>query len=136
MPLLFEIIVLGMRENEISFLIRKAIFRVYNTLGPGLFESVYVKALKIELEKLGLEVRPEVPVPFIYDELRLDAGYRMDLLVNDLVVVEVKSIESLSEIHHKQLLTYLKLSGKKLGLLVNFNTAAINSSIVRKVCGL
>lgn len=125
-----------MRENEISFLIRKAIFRVYNTLGPGLFESVYVKALKIELEKLGLEVRPEVPVPFIYDELRLDAGYRMDLLVNDLVVVEVKSIESLSEIHHKQLLTYLKLSGKKLGLLVNFNTAAINSSIVRKVCGL
>ena len=125
-----------MRENEISFLLRKALFRVYNTLGPGLFESVYVKALKIELEKLGLEVRPEVPVPFIYDELRLDAGYRMDLLVNDLVVVEVKSIESLSEIHHKQLLTYLKLSGKKLGLLVNFNTAAINSSIVRKVCGL
>jgi GxxExxY protein len=125
-----------MHENDISFLIRKAIFKVYNTLGPGLFESVYVTALSYELQQLGLTVKLEVALPMIYEGIKFGAGFRIDILVNDLVIVEVKSIENLAEVHHKQVLTYLKLSGLKLGLLVNFNSANITESIFRKVNGL
>ena len=125
-----------MSENEISFLVRKAIFSVYNKLGPGLFESVYLTTLAHELKVLGLDVKREVAIPFIYDNIRFDGGFRLDILVNDKVIVEVKSIEDIAEVHHKQLLTYLKLSGKKLGMLVNFNCADIQSSIFRKVNGL
>lgn len=125
-----------MHENDISFLIRKAIFKVYNTLGPGLFESVYIKALSYELQQLNLIVKTEVPLPMVYEGIRFEAGFRIDILINGLVIVEVKSIENLAEVHHKQVLTYLRLSGLKLGLLVNFNSANISESIFRKVNGL
>ena len=124
-----------MTENEISFLIRKAIFSVYNKLGPGLFESVYLTSLVYELNNLGLDTKREVALPFFYEGVRFDGGFRIDLLVNDKVIVEVKSIESIADIHHKQLLTYLKLSGKRLGILVNFNCPEIKNAIFRKING-
>jgi GxxExxY protein len=123
-------------ENEISYLIRKAIFNVYNSLGPGLLEKVYVHAIQAELVMEGLQVQTEVPIPVIYDTLKLEVGFRLDLLVNDRVVVEVKSIEAVAPVHHKILITYLKLANKKLGLLVNFSTDNIEKSIYRKVNGL
>jgi GxxExxY protein len=122
-----------MTENEISYIIRGAIFKVYNTLGPGLLESVYVTALVFELRKAKLIVKTEVPLPAVYEEEKLSLGFRIDILVNNLVIIEVKSIEQLAEVHHKVVLTYLKLSGKKLAILVNFNTADISKSIFRKV---
>jgi GxxExxY protein len=125
-----------MHENDISFLIRKAIFKVYNTLGPGLFESVYVAAISYELQQLGLTVKTEVALPMVYEGIKFEAGFRIDILVNDKVIIEVKSVENLGEVHHKQVLTYLKLSGLKLGLLVNFNSSNIAESIFRKVNGL
>lgn len=123
-------------ENDISYIIRGAIFKVYNTLGPGLLESVYVAALVLELKKAGLKTKTEVPLPALYEGEKLDLGFRLDILVNNLVIIEVKSIETLAEVHHKVVLTYLKLSGKKLALLVNFNTADIKGSIFRKVNNL
>ena len=125
-----------MHENEISFKIRGAIFNVYNTLGPGLLESVYEAALVRELIDNGLIVRTQIPLPVVYKGVQLKLGFRIDLLVEESVIVEVKSIEAILDVHHKQILTYLKLSKKKLGLLVNFNTAEISSSIFRKVNGL
>jgi GxxExxY protein len=125
-----------MTENEISYLIRGAIFKVYNAFGPGLLESVYELALMHELDKAGLKVQSQVPLPLIYEDMKLDGGYRIDILVNDLVLIEIKSVENLAEVHHKQVVTYLKLSGKKLGLLINFNSADIAQSIFRKVNGL
>src|SRR6478736_7471955 len=109
-----------MTENDISYKIRGAIFKVYNNLGPGLLESVYEAALIYELRKDGLEVKSQVPLPAAYQEEFLDIGFRIDLLVENLVIVELKSVEALHEVHHKQVLTYLRLSNKKLGLLVNF----------------
>lgn len=125
-----------MKENEISYQIRSAIFRVYNTLGPGLLESVYVEALEFELKEFGLKVETQVPMKVAYKELQMECGFRADLLVEDLVIVEVKSIENLLPVHHNQVLTYLKASSKRLALLVNFNTNDIKASIVRKVNGL
>ncbi|MBT1702736.1 GxxExxY protein [Chryseosolibacter indicus] len=125
-----------MTENELSYKIRGAIFRVYNHLGPGLLESVYVAALAYELKKEGLIVKTQVALPVQYETEYLDLGFRIDILINDLVIIEVKSIESLHEVHHKQVLTYLRLSNKKLALLVNFNTTNISNSIIRKVNGL
>jgi len=122
-----------MTENDISYKIRGAIFKVYNNLGPGLLESVYEAALIYELRKDGLEVKSQVPLPAAYQEEFLDIGFRIDLLVENLVIVELKSVEALHEVHHKQVLTYLRLSNKKLGLLVNFNTNNIANSIIRKV---
>ena len=109
---------------------------MYAHFGPGLFESVYVAALEHELKKAGLEVLREVSIPVHYDNIQLELGFRMDLLVNNLVVIEVKSIENLAEVHHKQLLTYLKLTDKKLGILVNFNCSDIEKEIFRKVNNL
>ncbi|HEX7844415.1 MAG TPA: GxxExxY protein [Chitinophagaceae bacterium] len=125
-----------MDENDISFLIRKAVFKIYNTLGPGLLESVYKAVLAYEMEQLGLHVKTEVPVPLIYESVKFEASFRADIIANDLVIIEIKSIEKLAEVHHKQVLTYLKLSGLKLGLLINFNADNIAASIVRKVNGL
>ena len=122
-----------MHENDISYIARKGIFSIYNSLGPGLFESVYLSALCYELQQLGLQVKREVPLPMVYKEIKFDAGFRIDLIVENKVIIEIKSIESLCEVHHKQILTYLKLSGLKLGLLVNFNTDDIAHSIIRKV---
>ncbi|WP_333820945.1 GxxExxY protein [Ohtaekwangia sp.] len=124
-----------MTENDISFKIRGAIFRVYKNLGPGLLESVYEAALAYELDKDGLDVKTQVALPVLYDDMLLDLGFRIDILVNDTVIVEIKSIEGLQNVHHKQVLTYLKLSDRKLGILVNFNTDDINRNIVRKIYG-
>lgn len=125
-----------MDENEISYYVRGAIFTVYNELGPGLLESAYETVLSHVLRKKGLYVEQQIELPIIFDGLKLEGGYRIDILVNDLVIVELKSVEILKPVHHLQVLTYLKLSGLKLGLLVNFNTANISQSIFRKVNGL
>ena len=120
-----------MTENDITYKIRGAAYKVHNNLGPGLLESVYEAALKYELKKEGLKVDAQVPIPVKYDDIKLDLGFRLDLLVNEKVIVEVKSIESLAPVHHKQLLTYLRLTDKRLGLLINFNTNNINEGITR-----
>ena len=125
-----------MTENDISYKIRGAVFNVYNTLGPGLLESVYEAALKYELQKENIVVENQVAVPVFYDEVKLDLGFRIDLLVDNKVIIEIKSVELLAPVHHKQLLTYLKLTNKKLGLLINFNTDNITSGIVRIVNNL
>jgi GxxExxY protein len=125
-----------MSENEISFETRACIFNVYNTLGPGLLESAYEAALVYEIRKRGLVVRNQVALPMVYKETQVDVGYRLDLLIEDQVIVEIKSVEQLTDVHHKQLITYLKLSERKLGLLVNFNSDQIKESIFRKVNGL
>ncbi|HRQ30560.1 MAG TPA: GxxExxY protein [Saprospiraceae bacterium] len=125
-----------MIENDISYTIRGAIFKIYNALGPGLLESAYEAVLMHELIKSGFKVQSQVSLPLIYDDLKLDVGYRIDLLVENKIIIEIKSVENLAEVHHKQILTYLKLSGIKLGLLVNFNCHDIEKSIFRKVNGL
>jgi GxxExxY protein len=125
-----------MEENEISYIARGAIFKVYNALGPGLLESVYEAALKYELTKAGLSVTAQVPIPVVYDEVKLDLGFRLDLFINNKVIIEIKSVEVLAPVHHKQLLTYLKITNTKLGLLVNFNTDNISNGITRIVNNL
>ncbi|MBK8196632.1 MAG: GxxExxY protein [Lewinellaceae bacterium] len=122
-----------MHENDISYLIRKGIFNVYNTLGPGLLESAYEAALSYELSELGLKVNTQKVLPMIYKEIKVDVGYRIDIEVESKVIIEIKSIEELANVHHMQLLTYLRLSGLKLGILVNFNTIDITKAIFRKV---
>ncbi len=124
-----------MSENELSYKIRGAIFTVYNYLGPGLLESTYQAALEYELNELGLSVEKEVTLPLKYKNIQFDTGYRIDLIVEKKVLIELKSIEEISPVHHKQVITYLKLSGIKLGILVNFNTMEIAKSIFRKING-
>jgi GxxExxY protein len=123
-------------ENGLSYKIRGAIYQTYKVLGPGLLESSYEAVLKYFLEKEGLTVEKQVAVPLFYGDVKLDVGYRIDLLVNKKVIIEIKSVDLIQDVHHKQLLTYLRLSDKKLGLLVNFNTTDILKSIYRKVNGL
>lgn len=114
-----------MHENEIAKTIVDASFMVYTKLGPGLLESVYEVVLAHELRARGLSTERQVPVTITYGGLRFDEGYRIDLLVEDRVIVELKSVEELSGVHKKQLLTYLRLADKRLGLLINFNTELI-----------
>lgn len=109
---------------------------MFNALGPGLLESAYEVVLMHELVKEGLEVKSQVPLSLEYDDIKMDVGYRIDLMVENKVIIEIKSVENLAEVHHKQVLTYLKLSGLKLGILVNFNSVEIEKSIFRKVNGL
>ena len=125
-----------MTENEISYLIRRCIYEVYNTLGPGLLEKIYVAALCLELHTNGLKFRTEVPVIPYYKGIKLELGYRMDILVEELVLIEVKSIENLISMHHLIALNYVKIACLKLGILVNFNTDNIEKSIFRKVNNL
>lgn len=125
-----------MNENELSYHIRGAIFTVYNHLGPGLLESVYEHVLMYELTSNGFAVERQVLLPGYFKEAKLDLGFRIDLLVNDSVIIEIKSVDKLIEVHHKQLLSYLKLSERKLGILVNFNTDKIADNIIRKVNNL
>lgn len=125
-----------MELNEITYILRGCIFKIFNTLGPGLLESAYEAALLYEIKKSGLEVRSQVALPMIYESIKMDIGYRIDLLIENKVLIEIKSVESIVEVHHKQVITYLKLSGLQLGLLVNFNTSNIANSIYRKVNGL
>lgn len=122
-----------MSENDISFDIRGAAFKVHTELGPGLLESVYETALSYEHRQKGYDVKTQIGIPLVYADIKMDIGFRLDIIVNDLVIVEIKSVESLIDVHHKQLLTYLKLSDKKLGLLINFNSSSLKDSIIRIV---
>ena len=125
-----------MNENDLSYLIRGAAFKVHTELGPGLLESVYEVALSHELKAIGLDVKNQVGIPFVYAQTRFDIGFRLDIIVNDKVIIEIKSVESLKDVHHKQLLTYLKLTNMKLGLLINFNIVTLKNGIVRIVNNL
>ncbi len=125
-----------MDENAISFEVRRAAYKVHTALGPGLLEAVYELALGYELEQVGLKVERQVALPFIYSGQRLEAGYRLDLLIESKVIVELKSVEMLLPVHYKQLLTYLKLSGLKLGQLINFNVDSLKEHMHRIVNGL
>lgn len=120
-----------MRINDITYQIRGAIYDVYNELGPGLLENVYEKALLLELINRGLRVESQVAVDVFYKGENLGLQYRLDLLVEDTVIVELKSVETLQPLFSKQLETYLRLSNKPLGILVNFNSQSINNNIVR-----
>ena len=125
-----------MNENDLGYQIRGACFKVYNELGPGLLESAYEAALALELGSLGLSVETQVPINVLYRGLELGTSYRIDILVAGKVLIELKSVEKLSDLHHKQLLTYLKLANIKLGYLVNFNTDSMKDSIIRHVNNL
>ena len=125
-----------MNENEIARQIVDAALRVHTTLGPGLLESVYQAALAYELEKRGLRVLQQQAIPVVYDSIRIDTGFYADLIVEDKVIVELKSVEIVAPVHKKQLLTHLKLADKRLGLLINFNVVLIKAGITRIVNGL
>ncbi len=122
-----------MTENQLTYKIRGAIYDVYKALGPGLLESVYEEALVFELQQRGLKVERQKQVPIIYKGNELKTELRLDLLVEDQVIVELKSVEEMKKVFAKQLLTYLRLMNKKVGLLVNFNTDDILSSMERVV---
>lgn len=117
--------------NEISGVIVDAAFQVHNTLGPGLLESVYEQCLRYELENNGLKVKRQVQVPMEYKDLKFDCGFRLDLLVNDAVVVEIKAVEAVLPVHIAQLLTYLKITEHRVGLLINFKKSKIKDGIHR-----
>ena len=119
------------RENEIASIIVDVAFKIHTTLGPGLLESVYETILERELILRGLSVRRQQAVPVVWEEVKLEDGFRVDLLVEDLVVVEIKSVEALADIHFKQVLIYLRLADKRLGILINFNVALIKDGIKR-----
>jgi GxxExxY protein len=125
-----------MHENDIARYIVNAAFKVHTSLGPGLLESVYETVLTFELERHGLKVVRQQPIPVVYDNVRMDDGFRADLIVGGKVIVEIKSVEMLAPVHKKQLLTYLRLADKRLGLLINFNEALIKDGIVRLVNNL
>jgi GxxExxY protein len=125
-----------MSENELSSLIIGCALKVHKALGPGLLESAYEVCLLYELAKLGLKVECQKGLPLIYEEVNLECGYRLDLLVEGKVIVELKAIESLTSLHTAQVLTYLKLSNCKLGLLINFNVPLLKDGIKRLVRNL
>jgi GxxExxY protein len=125
-----------MHENELSKIIVDYSFKIHKTLGPGLLESVYRASLAYELQKRGLRVAIERPIPAVYEEVHLDLGFRADVVVENKVIVETKSIEALAPIHGKVLLTYLRLADVRLGLLINFNVELIKNGIRRVVNNL
>jgi GxxExxY protein len=120
-----------MIENDLSGAIIGAAIEIHKHVGPGLLESVYETALAYELKQLGMDIRQQVPMPFRYKDIKLDIGYRIDLLVDNKVLVEIKSIEQLAPVHFSQVLTYLRLSELKLGLLINFNSKVLKDGIHR-----
>ncbi len=120
-------------ENEISNIIIGCAIEVHRHLGPGLLESAYQECLYYELIKAGLAVQKEIPMPIVYKEVTLDHGYRIDLLVNNKVVIEIKSVEAFSDVHTAQILTYLKLGDYKLGLLLNFHVTMMKNGIKRVI---
>ncbi len=122
-----------MELNGISAQVVDAAMKVHSVLGPGLLESAYEACLKYELEKRGLKVQQQVGLPVTYDRVRLDLGYRLDLLVEGEIIVELKAVDRLTAVHEAQLLSYLKLSRKKIGLLINFNVAHLRNGIKRMV---
>ena len=125
-----------MSENEISSKIIGAAIEVHKQLGPGLLESTYETCLTYELKQMGLDVKQQQALPVVYKEVKLDAGYRIDLLIENKVIVEIKSVDALADIHTAQLLTYLKLKDLKLGLLINFNSVRVVDGLKRIVNNL
>lgn len=125
-----------MHENNISSKVIGAAIEVHKQLGPGLLESTYEACLLYELEEQGLEVKRQMALPIVYKNVKLNAGYRIDLLIENKVIVEIKSVEALADIHTAQLLTYLKLKDLKLGLLINFNEVLLKNGIRRIVNNL
>jgi GxxExxY protein len=122
-----------MTENEVAKQVVDVAYKIHTTFGPGLLESVYETIMAYELQKRQLRVRRQKPIPVYYEDVRMNLGFRADLIVDDKVMVEVKSVEAINPVHKKQLLTYLKLADKKLGLLINFNVELIKSGITRVV---
>ena len=122
-----------MTENEISKIVFECALKVHKALGPGLLESAYEECLYFELIQEGLKVEKQKPLPLIYHEVKLEVGYRVDLLVENKLLIEVKSVECLNDIHFAQVLTYLKLSEIKLGLLINFNVTLIKTGVKRVI---
>jgi len=127
---------LNLSENEIAQITVDAAFHIHQELGPGLLESVYEVVLARALEKRGLAVVRQKPVPILYDGIKFDEGFRADIIVQDKLLIELKSVESIVPVHKKQLLTYLRLTGKRLGLLINFGSSVIKNGIFRVVNGL
>jgi GxxExxY protein len=125
-----------MHENELSEIIIGSAIKVHKALGPGLLESTYEECLNYELKKSGLKVDKQKALPLVYEEIKLDCGYRIDLMVENKVIIEVKSVEALNDIFLAQVLTYLKLSNCKLGLLINFNLLRLKDGIKRVVNNL
>jgi GxxExxY protein len=125
-----------MTENELAKIIVDKCFLIHKTLGPGLFESVYEEILAYELDKAGLSFTRQEAIPVIWDNMKLDIGFRSDIIVENKVIIEIKSIEILAPVNYKQLLTYLRLTGLKLGLLINFNEELIKDGIHRIVNNL
>ncbi|HEY5298514.1 MAG TPA: GxxExxY protein [Verrucomicrobiae bacterium] len=125
-----------MTENEIATQVVDAAFKIHTKLGPGLLESVYEVVLAYELKKRGLRVVRQMPVPITYEEVKFDEGFRADLIVEDKVIVELKSVEAVAPVHKKQVLTHLRLMNLKLGLLINFGEELIKNGISRIVNGL
>ena len=125
-----------MTENELSRIVFDCALKVHQSLGPGLLESAYEKCLFYELKKIGLRVEKQKPLPLIYEEVKLDVGYRIDIIVENKLIIEIESVEALNDVHFAQLLTYLKLTNCKLGLLINFNVSLIKNGVKRVVNNL
>ena len=125
-----------MNENELSKIVVDCIFKVHKNLGPGLLESAYEECLFYELSKTNLIIERQKPLPLFYETIRMEIGYRLDFLVDNKLVIEVKAVEALNDVHKAQVITYLKLSGTKLALLVNFNVVLIKDGIKRIVNNL
>ena len=123
-------------ENEIARQIVDAAFKIHTTLGPGLFESVYEAVMAQELSKRGLQFVRQQPLPVVWENLHLEAGFRADLIVENKVIVEIKSVDAIAPVHRKQLLTYLRLANKRLGILINFDVDLIKDGIARVANGL
>jgi GxxExxY protein len=121
------------RVNEVSGVVVDAALQVHRALGPGLLESAYEACLLFELHRRGLHAASQVPQPVVYEGVKIDVGYKLDLLVEDCVVVELKAVEKVLAIHQAQLLSYLKMSGKRVGLLINFHSERLKDGIVRLV---
>jgi len=120
-----------MNKNQISYEIIGAVLKIHTELGSGLLESVYEKSQALELSLMGFSVKSQLGIPLSYKSLNFDFGYRLDLLIDDKIIVEIKSVDAIHDIHFKQLLTYLRLSLKKLGILINFNSLHLKDSIKR-----
>ena len=124
-----------MDENEISKIVFESALKIHKVLGPGLLESAYEECLFYELKKSGLKVEKQKQLPLVYEEVRLDVGYRIDIIIEDKFIVEIKSVEALTDVHLAQLLTYLRLSNCKLGLLINFNVSLLKNGVRRVING-
>jgi len=122
-----------MNENEISYKIIWAAIELHKAIGPGLLESVYETALAYDLKELGFDVKQQVPRPFIYKSIKMETGFRMDLVIENKVIIEVKCVEKINEVHLAQTLTYLKLSEMKLGLIINFRTSILKDGGIKRL---